>query len=511
MTRPIRPGGVELRVFKPDNDTTTPDFVVGGPDGDPGEIVGATVTRSLGPFKDQSKFAVENRGGRYRTGAETITSGDRVEFYVDLGGEAGAWGAGVWGRGTWGDHTDGVFARRLTGVVRNPKVSLDGAGASTLSFTAEDFVGFVLAARTVERGFEERQAAGASGSIINWIVRDKCPEIDRSRIGTIDDRLTMRFNAENVLKAVRKIVKRGDVALRSDGRALVVEPRSGLSDPANLAFELAPDDWGTGDWEANDDDTANHVRVDGGTSEASLDKQETQSDYRTVTKSSRITHQLAVPKSEVSSLEVWTDPTRTGSGDGIVVRLQKDDGGAPLDPATPELDLARKTLASDFLEVAGYTTFGLAGNNVLDDQPWLLIEGDDSDDGSGQDVGIDALTGEPTYRAYYPYPVSSRLRDPDSIAEFRRREAQMTDNSLESLQAVGEAAEGELRERSALEKTFEFDAQSTRAHALAPGDAVDIDIPTAGAAGRYALTRRKDTYADGQLATEVTLQDAETI
>ena len=222
---PIGSDGVEGHVFRPDNDTTDPDFIIPKED-----IQELNLPRSLGPLKDQGKLQLYNGHGRYgntpSAPGDGLTDGDRVDVYADLGGSQG-------------------MSRRFTGIVSNP--SGEGTGAneveSTYSCTLEDFCGWVMSERAIEAGFEERQISGDTTSVLNYILREKCPEIDRSELATIPRTVTTKFNGTNVFKAVRTLVARseGDMLLRSDHTTLRVRDLSDLI----TKHELAGGDYGT--------------------------------------------------------------------------------------------------------------------------------------------------------------------------------------------------------------------------------------------------------------------------
>jgi len=499
MSRQITPESVRLDVFKPDNATTTPDFTVPA-----GEIRSASIPRTVGPLKDQAKFTVDNRDGKYRRGEATITGGDRVEFWARLGPTSRV---GV-PQAVRDAETDDTAQRRHTGVVRNPEVTV-GRSDSTLSFTSEDFVGFVLSNATIEASYVDRQVAGTPEAILESVLEKECPAIDRSRIEPITTTTSVAYNATNVIDAVRQLVARGDVVLTSEGRSLVTTP---LTDVV-ASFDLQPSDRGLPmEFEANGDGMANAIRLDGGDATAVGDGQTEQSGWTTVTKSSRLTYRLDMPKSEVTTIELWTDPRRTASGDNAVVRLQRDVDGTPEGVGNNQLDLARRTLAPPFLAENDYTEFLLPDNDIVNHDPWLIIEADESGDGTGQDIGV-STGGAPTYEALYPYPVSARVKDQESIDEYRRRELQFADDSIHSLTEVSQEARAQLSRRDTLSRTVSFPAFSKRAHELTPGEAIHVESCEAGVVADYVLVKRKDNYeSDGNvLKSELTLQDIATL
>jgi len=497
VTRPIVPNRARLEIFKPDNEpddpaspeaSRTPDIEIGPATGTASHIKEATMPRTLGPLKDQGIFTVNNRLGRYRRGDQKITSGDEVVFSVEFVDDPGVW------------H------ERFRGVVRKPKVTGDGAGRSRLKWKCEDFVGTILGWRNLEAGYKNRRIAGSSDAVLESALEEKCPEIARDTISADASQTTRQFKGVKMLKVVQTLQALADgAAVRSDARSLVFEPLSDIT----VGWSLQADDFGTFGCETDDGELANALRIDGAISQAAQDTQETQTGWVTVTKSSRITRQLNVPKSEVSSVEIWTDPTRTGSGDNIRVRLQKDAGGEPINPADSSLDHVADT-NNGILEHDGWTTFGMPDNDILDDDPWLIIEATEDGDGSGQDIGVNAA-GVPAYRAYYPFPISGREKDTDSIDSHRRRELQRSDTSVKSLNALGQELTAQLEHQNTISQEFNFDARSLRAHQLSPGDAIWIDSPTAGVADDFVVTKREETYDDAELSTDVRVNNIESL
>lgn len=497
MPRRIAPDGAKLEIYKPANEPSdpatpdadrTPDIHIGPETGTTADIGEVTVPRTLGPLKDQASFTLDNHDGQYRRGDRQITSGDEVVWSVRFEDDPDTW------------H------ERFRGVVLEPTATELASGGSILSFTCEDFVGAVLSWRYLEAGYQDRRIAGSEAAILEHTLARKCPEIARNQITADDSTTTYRANATQMLTVVKELAALTDGIVWSDARSLVLESLTGVS----ASWALTGSDYEGLAFEIDDSELANAIRIDGGSSQASLDTQEDQTEWTTVTEAARIEQQLHVPKSEVSMIEVWTDPTRIGSGDGVVVRLQKDDGGAPIDPSDTSLDLARRTYANEFLEHDGFTAFDMPDNDVVNDDPWLLIEGDGEGDSSGQAIGTNTV-GTPAYRAYYPFPISGRKEDGDAIAEYRRREKQLTDSSITSLQALGQQLSVQLDRENTRTETLTFAAVSDRAHALTPGDAIAVDNARVGAMGEYVVTKREDTVAETVLTTTIEAVELETL
>lgn len=476
MPRPVV--DAELEIYKPGNTSTTPDTTVPGPD-----IETVELTTRLQDLIDRARITLQNQGGAY---TDAITSGDRLRFLTRLDGEAS-------------------LSHRWTGLARTPHRTETGPATQQLELEADDFVFGVLDSRIVVNSFEERAISGASDAILETILANEAPEIDRSQIQSVGVSTSVTWNGVSLLEAVRELAKRGDAVAANDDTSLVW---TRLTDVAT-AFVLQARDRGLASVNEDDDELANAVRVEGGVGTNVDDSQTTQDSYTTVSSSNRLTHQLSTRKSEVARLELWTRPT--GSGDNVVVRLQKDDGGAPVAVSDRESDVARKTLASDFLANDDYTTFLIPSHTLPEPGPWLIIESDGS---TGQDIGIDSASGAPTYRAYYPYPLASVVEAQASIDRYRRREpAPIRDETLETRQRTNERARAELRHRREPHAQIEFPAESNRAHNLAPGDVIRVDEPELGLAADCIVTERQDTYdgAQNRLSSAVTAQDIDTI
>ncbi len=220
--------------------------------------------------------------------------------------------------------------------------------------------------RVYFNAFEGRQISGSSDAILETVLDDKAPEIGQSQIEAVSETTDFFADGTEVFTIVEELAVQGDAILANDGEDLVFKRISDIP----IEFELAR---GTGgdisDYEVggSDDELANWVRVDGGTGTAIGDEQTTQDSYTTVTESSRLTHQLSTRKSEIDRLELWT--RTTGSGEDVTVRLQKDDGGAPIAPDDRQSDIARRTLDSLFVSDDGYTTFSFSRTHAPRAQP----------------------------------------------------------------------------------------------------------------------------------------------
>ncbi len=482
----------EIEVYKPDNTSDTPDFVVPSRD-----IHQISIKKRLKALKDKGSIKLDNTAGKYANGLgygesyglhygapNPITTGDKIVVRTRLEGEESL--------------TD-----RWTAIAHPPSYQ-SGPGNRTIEFKASDFVFQVLSWRVYFNAFEDRQISGSEDAILETVLDDKAPEIGQSQIEDVGETTDFFADGTGLFTIVEELAAQGDAILANDGEDLVFKRISDIPVEFDLARGAAGD---ISDYEVagSDDELANWVRVDGGTGTAIGDEQTTQDSYQTVSESSRFTHQLSTRKSEIDRLELWT--RTTGSGEDVTVRLQKDDGGAPVAPGDRQSDIARRTLASQFIDDEGFTTFIFPEHTLPEPSPWIIIETDGS---SGQDIGIDSSTGEPAFKAYFPFPLNVRTSDRESMDEYRRREVRLKNDQLGTRTATQAQAQSTLEHRSEPRQTLSADALSVRAHNLNPGEAVGVDFPKDRARGTFLVTEANDTYQgeSNRLATSLELQEA---
>ena len=439
---------------------------------------------------DQGTISLANFDGYYGVNQNPITRGDKVEWRVRLEGE-------------------NTLSERWTGMVTETTYDTvgpgdgPGQGPSYLELDTSDFVFQVLADRTIYRVFEDEPIP----EMIRTLVDLKAPEISTDLVD-IGQTASVVANGLNLLEVVTSLAVRGDCVLWSDGDTLVMRRVDDLSPQ----FTISPstDDisypWSV---TTNPDDLVNFVRVDGGNANALDDAQETQSAYYTVTNSDRLTYQLAPTRSRADRIELYT--RKTGSNEGIKVRIQRDDGGAPLNPGSDSADIVSGKLESDDGRFAddGWSVFFLDDHVFHDENPWLIIE---SDGDVGQDVGVND-SNEPAFRSYYRYPIIAEQSDPHSQDKYRRIETTENDDSLRTFDSAIDKAGEVLEHNNEPRKEFKADAQSPRLQNLEIGDVVTLDFPRVGAVGDYILSSRTDTYGDGNVHwnVSVTLQEVDSL
>lgn len=283
----------ELRGYHSGNDSmlqTEADYVIPGED-----IAKHDVEERAGEYKDSAKITIHNDGGQYNR----IRHGDRLEFFVQVGEgeEATGYGEGGYGEGAYGPS----YRRRWTGMVRNYTISGDGADHYTLELTGEDYVYAVLGMRQVYDSFRGRQIIGPDG-ILNTILAEEAPEIDRTRLQPVSTTADISFAGESLLDAVINLAAQADCLLSSRGTALLCRPAENLQS----RFVVQDTDTGLWDLKSNDDSLTNYWRIDGGTAPEVDDVQELIDGYQLVAGETQITQQIEHPKSEVDFVEIWT-------------------------------------------------------------------------------------------------------------------------------------------------------------------------------------------------------------
>jgi hypothetical protein len=466
----------ELRVFQPGDSTP---FVTIPPE----RLLSFDIDERARDRADSGGATIHNDGGIY-TGSDRPTTGDRVEFRTQRKGETS-------------------LSTRVTGLVRNTTDSLTGADRATLSLNISDFVFSVLQFRRATNAFDATDV----GQIIDTLVADDAPEIDRSGIDTntgttTDYSLNGRTLFDALTRDLAPLLPDGAL-LAHDGTKLIFRRFPDVS----VKHDLTPTDL-TAPYQFTFSDARiqNSIRVDGGRGFDIEDKQTTQSSTTTVTDTNRVTKQLSVRKSELARIDIYTqkDPN---SQDNLRVRLQASDSGSPVEVGNLQSDIANKQLAPEFLDDDGFTTFRLPSHTFAPNtNPILIVEATGS---SGHPVGTDG-SGNLAFRARYPFPLIGRDSDRSSQNDYRRRDARQTDDQLKTTAAVNDRAESLLRPEPRL--TLAADAESARAGNLIPGDVVDVTgFSRPRVHGKYAVTERRVGYEQNEVDIGLTLQTLNSI
>lgn len=472
-----------------------PDYSIPGED-----VYSFDVEAKVGDLKDTGKFALDNEGDQY-TGV--IDHGHKIEITVqgdEINGPVG-FGARPFGDGPFGDSSE---SRVWTGLIRDWEITYHGAGVINFAFDAEDFVFAVMGFRRVYNEWRDRQIVGSNG-ILNEILMDKCPEIDRSNLPDRPERTSISAHGRTVLEVATECMYRLPAVMRSWGDSLLFDHPDTLSP----RFELESRDYGVPTIGSQDTNMENYVRIRGGTAPALDDQQLTQDGTQTVTDSSFATQRIDTRKSFISEFHLFLQADR--EGEDVIVRIQKDagDGSGPIAPDDETSDIASKRLSAEFLDANGFTPFLMptGAENVLPEpEPWIIVQSEGSE---GQDIGIETATGELTYKAFYPYPIVLEQGNPESMTEYLRRDGEVDRRSITTFPEAQDQAESYLNEHGIPTRTMKFDAQSPRMHAHQLGYAIQVDEPAAE--GAFVAMEKKDHYEGNQLTTDFSFQSLESI
>jgi len=464
----------ELRAFAPG--ASEPFVVVSD------ALVAVDVTETAQDAIDSGSITLEATDAPL--GDERITSGDRLEFFVQFAGE-------------------NTLQRRWTAIARDVTDELTaGGGVRQLAIEATDFVFTTLSFRVADGGFESEDV----GSVVDSLVGAEAPEVGRSQIETVGRDVTISINGRKTLDVLSQdLAPAGDAVIAQDGTDLVFRA---LRD-VGPAFALGLEDLHTPVSVSRvDDELVNRVRIDGGTDVALDDEQPVQSATARVDDSTREVFQVASRKSEIAAVELYTVPDAAAEN-GLVVRLQAARDGSAVNPDDRESDVARRELAPEFLADSGFTSFQLPDHDLAPaENPFVIVEGAGA---TGHDIGTDG-SGNVTYRALFPYPLLARSEAGGSQQQYRRRDLRRRDEQLDSEAAVQDAARAALRRRGQPQRRISATAATPRAHRLRPGEAVAVpDWPVEDVRGTFVVTERSTRFERTRLDTELTLVDADTL
>ena len=464
----------ELRAFAPG--ASEPFVVVSD------ALVAVDVTETAQDAIDSGSITLEATDAPL--GDERITSGDRLEFFVQFAGE-------------------NTLQRRWTAIARDVTDELTaGGGVRQLAIEATDFVFTTLSFRVADGGFESEDV----GTVVDSLVGAEAPEVGRSEIETVGRDVTISINGRKTLDVLSQdLAPAGDAVIAQDGTDLVFRA---LRD-VGPAFALGLEDLHTPVSVSRvDDELVNRVRIDGGTDVALDDEQPVQSATARIDDSTREVFQVASRKSEIAAVELYTVPDAAAEN-GLVVRLQAARDGSAVNPDDRESDVARRELAPEFLADSGFTSFQLPDHDLAPaENPFVIVEGAGA---TGHDIGTDG-SGNVTYRALFPYPLLARSEAGGSQQQYRRRDLRRRDEQLDSEAAVQDAARAALRRRGQPQRRISATAATPRAHRLRPGEAVAVpDWPVEDVRGTFVVTERSTRFERTRLDTELTLVDADTL
>lgn len=454
-----------------------------GDNPDPDEILDGPALKAIGidahaqEYLDEAALDIDLMGSDYgEFGPDVLRVGDRVRFVTTI-------------------NTSPTTVEEIDwmGRIQPTSNTRQSARPGILNADAVDFVGDILANRRITNSYIEEDA----GAIIRDICRRKASEMDATSVPDLGVTTDQFFKSKDCWEAIIGLAALADCLIRQDGRKLLIDPITALPEQ----FALTTDDyilpWDT----KTDDDVKNNIRVDSGTNRKEEDAQEVQDDWTRVTETSRMTYRLRARKSQIHSVELRT---RKVSDEDLHVRLQADEGGAPIAINDGDSDIAETQRKEDNITGEGWTTFFLPDHTLPDRDPWLIVETSGSE---GHDIGVNT-SGTPTYRSFYPHPLNFESSDTDSIREYGLRELRITRENLDTLSAARDAVRAELARRAWPSKTVSFEAASARAHSLQPGDIIHVDNPSVDATGDFIVVETGRTYdsATIELETKITAE-----
>jgi len=505
---PFTTTNARLELFKVGTSTANgPDRTISAVD-----ILETEFTRRINRRKDSGSITLANDDGKFTSNAPQggdIVAGDRLDFYVDFG-DGRVYGAGEYGDGAYGVGPKSEF--RWSALVRNPEYERLGPNRSLFHAEIEDFAFGVMAMRDAYNVFDDRSVAGSSDAILNTLLTNECPELDTSKLQSVSHKTSYTADGTNVLEIGVDLASRANAVMYSRKDSLVFEAKSGVVDKGTLA----PNDIGTFSAPEKDSGIANSVRVDGGTDYSLDDEQTTQNGYTTVDSSNRLTFRVDTRKSMLDRVELWTNPTGTNSAEDVTVRVQKDDGGAPVDEGDESSDVVNKTLASDFLADDGFTTFLFGDHTLPEPRPWIIVESDGS---TGQEIGVDTGStsesgdDQAAYKAHYRFGITVRLEDLPSQDNYRQRDQRIKKENVVSTSEARAVADEKLNHDASPNPELNASALSDTARKLEPAD--KVTMPSAFARervnGDYLVTEISDSYTAAKLNTTIKFVEVESV
>jgi len=446
-----------------------PDFIVPNED-----ILKVRLQQLIDNSKDTGRVTIDNSQETYSSGGNEIVPGDMLRIRVRLEGETDLTGIGTF------------MARTIVKQNR-------GANRKQVIIKIDDFVFGVLASRQVNETFEGVSLQTAFQKILDG----EATEITQDGINNVTDSVTAAFRGQSGIDAIGRLFSLTDSVAKSVERGLEVVKLSNVSSQ----FTLTSADQESNIYRLDDSNLVNAIRVEGGESEAIDDDLTDFDHYETVTQTNVLTFQIDTRKSEINRIDLRVNPS---GSDSVIIRLQKDDGGSPIDINDPTSDIVDSEIEGDDL-VAGFNTFRFQDHTLPEPNPWMIIE---SDGATGQQIGTDSFA-QPNFRAYYPFPISIRDEDATSTGTYRRREAKVQNDSLFDFEAASSIADDELRHNKDPDEFFEFQAASSRTHKLQVAEIVTVsDTETSG---EYVVVDKEQEYDGLNLKTTIKMQKTTTV
>jgi hypothetical protein len=477
-------------VYHPETDLAgaMPDFTVPGGGGPDADLVAVDGGLRLSNRKDQGTILALNDDGQYSQsdGRPRIHSGDRLDFFVR--------------------HEDeDQPSRRWVVMVRDVERTRGGPNSSSIELTVEDYAMSIMSKRKVYNSFDRVQIAGSPESILNTVLRNEAPAIDRSLISNADREATsVNCDGTNLLELSQTLARRAGAHMRSEGTGLrFAVPREYPT--------YAPDKRTIGGVQnkTTDGGMVNEIRVHGGRGRAVDEEQPNQSGYTTVAPGSPIMFQVSSRKTTLDRIQLWLHKQNEDGNMNVRIQKGNEANTGPIEPDDVDSDIDSHTLNHEFLDNDGFTPFDFGDHSLPDPDPWIIVEAEGEGDPS-QELGVDA-DGNLTYIAEFGYPVRVRKSESDSINRYRTREGtKRRKDSPTEIEALALANEV-LNHESAPENKVKFEAVEPEAHYYFPGDRLTLNYQREGAVGEFMITERSDKYDGMSLETDYTAQEIGTI
>lgn len=477
------------------------------------DISSIEITQRIQEWKDDTRLEYYNDKGDY---TNDITSGDKlsVVLTISTGGrvtsDPARFGEVRFGESTFGGQILPI-SHNWRGWARSPTYEEQGAAQVLATVEASDFVFETLSQRLPFEEFTDRQIAGSEDAIVETLLKNYAPEIDRSAIEPVPENITFSVYGDNLLSTMQELATQANALLASQGDKLIFRPVEKIKP----AFKLQPEDYGTAKLDIDDSNLKNHVRVDGaetpGEDQVTAEGKEDIVDYKLVNDTEWITMPLNPEKNRIMYADLWTRGI-PDSEDSIRVRIQRSSATSdgPVSPGDDRKDIDHGNTGVAISDEGWRDKIRLS-KEPLPENPWLIIDATGS---TGQYIGVVDEDNTPAIRTYYPHKILRTVSDGQSINEYRRREIRLKKKDVASnYQTASRIADSHLRHNRIPEKKLNIDAQSVRTHTLVPGEIVQVEKEELGATGRYIVVERSDMYSadNNNLETDLTLQELRSI
>jgi hypothetical protein len=493
MVQHLPDDGAALTVDRVETGLGNSDFTIPAQD-----IFSFQATQKAAKPMDKAEIAIENAGYQYTTGDRQVGIGDRVTFFVKAG-DTSAYGYGPYGHGPFG-------GARAVGTYRvSHRNIIEHAGQPTdLALDLTDWVFSTLAITPVSHGEIDRPIAGSSDAHVDTILRE-VDHVDGGSVPTVSATVDYFVRGKYARDAIDELAslaaaEEGPIVQRSYRNDLVFQPIEDIAPVRDTPFPGGT--FGPLSSSTSDKNLVNWIRMSGGIDDRNQidDSQTTVDSYTAPTDSNRLTVQVSVRKSELSTIELYTEAET--SDEGIRPRLQtsNSDDTAPIAPGDTESDIVTGEVKEENLTAAGWTAWQLPEHTINAPNPWLII---DSPGPNSTGVGVDS-NGVPAFRAYFPKPIESVIEDRESQSQYGTYGGYQTRESLVTEPAVSSRGRAILQDQGHPNTTLgPVPALTDDAHALVVGDVVPFDRPELGAEGEFIVTSKDDQYSGVTLETEL--------